>query len=251
MPYVFPVYPLGKDTPGAPVVPGAVQLYPYTPGPELGYSHWLFGGSEASLAPYGGSSTLSAQGTLHSWGSSYVNLPSYANALVSNIPDAREQTFYAAVRYQPVTGKNVILVGNISLASQGAGIWIDANGNICTVLRNSSSTVLVNHGPPPGAAAGDWIFVGLSKRVEGGVSKTRTIVGSTIFETTWDGLQDVSGSNRISVGNAYASTAIYTPADVRIAELLVLPAGADAAAKMLTVYSHSRARLALRGISLR
>ncbi|MCO7469526.1 hypothetical protein NJG16_05585 [Stenotrophomonas maltophilia] len=251
MPYVFPVYPLGKDTPGAPVVPGAVQLYPYTPGPELGYAHWLFGGSDASLAPYGGSSTLSAQGTLHTWGSGYVNLPSYANALVSNVPDAREQTFYAAVRYLPVAGKNVILAGNISLASQGAGLWIDPSGNVCTVLRNPSSTVLVNHGPPAGAVPGDMIFVGLSKRVEGGVSKTRTLVGNTLYETAWPGLQDVSGSNRISAGNAYASTAVYTPADLRVAELLILPAAADAAAKMLTVYSHSRARLALRGILLK
>lgn len=170
---------------------------------------------------------------------------------MSSVPDAREQTFYAAVRYQPVSGKNVILVGNISLAVQGAGLWIDPSGNLCTVLRNAGGTVLVNHGVPAGVVAGDWIFVGLSKRVEGGVSKTRTSVGSTVFETTWPGLQDMSGSNRIAIGSAYASTAVYTPADLRVAELLIQPAVADTAAKMLTVYSHSRVRLAKRGISLR
>lgn len=251
MPYIFPVYPLGQDTPGAPIINGATQLYPYTPAPEPGYAHWLLGGDGSSLVPYGGDATLTAQGVSHTWGSNYVNLPSYQNALISSVADATVQTFYAAVRYAPVSGKNVIVVGNISLASQGAGIWIDGNGNVCTILRNSSGTVLVNHGVPANTAVRDWIFLGLSKRVEAGVSKTLTSVGSVVYEVVWPAVQAVSGSNHIAIGNPLNSSSTYTPADLRVGELLIKPNLADSAAQMMSVYSHSRARLAPRGIMLK
>lgn len=251
MSYIFPVYDLGRDTTGAIPVPGATKLYPYVPAPEPGYDHWQLGGGAASLVPYGGTATLNSVGTENTWGQNYVQTPSYGNALVSNVADAREQTFYAAFRYLPVAGKNVIVVGNITLASEGAGIWVNASGNLGTVLRNSSGTVLYDHGIPNGVAPGDWIFVGLSKYVENGVSKTRTLIGNNVYEKDWGALQTVSPGHRIAVGNPATNTTIYTPAELRTAELLIRQAGADSVAKMLDVYAHSRVRLQSRGISLR
>lgn len=252
MPYLFPVYPLGADTPGATLVAGAAEAFPYDPAPEAGAAHWLLGVDEASSeTAYGGSNTLTAQaGGLQTYGENFVTLPEYGSAMASNIPDSQVGSYYGVIKYAPVVLKNTILVGNISGASQGSGLWLTPSGQLCTVLRGPGSVVQINHGVPSGVQAGDWIFVGLSRWVEGGVSRTRTICGNQLFEgTTWDAAQSVSGVNTLGIGNCWSGTTGYTPAPLDAAEFIVKQA-ADSAAVMRGVYRRSKVRMSARGITL-
>jgi hypothetical protein len=248
---IFPVSSVYKTIPGAPIV-AASPLFPYVPIPEVGANHWLLGVNADSLIAFGGSATLTAQSTGHSFGDNFVTVPSFGNALVTNIADAVTQSMYAVFRYQPVSAKTSLIVGNISAASVGAGVWLEGNGDIRTVLRSGATPVSINHGVPSGVMSGDWLFVGLSKRVVEGNSKTITQIGSVQFNGgTWVGTQALGGTSPLAIGNAYANTATYTPTPTDFAELIVKSTTNDTSEQMMQIYLRSKKRMASRGIVLK
>jgi hypothetical protein len=249
--HIFPVSTVNKNIPGAPIVVSS-PLFPYTPIAEIGANHWLLGGNAESLAPFGGSATLTPTGSAHTFGANFATAPSNGNDLRTNIADATTQTMYAVFQYNPIAAKNVMPIGNLSGGATGSGVWINGSGAIETVVRTGANPVLINHGVPAGVSVGDWIFVGLSKRVVEGNSRTLTKIGGTTYEgNTWVGTQALASSSPLAIGAAYNATATYTPVPVNVAELIIKSSNYDDAAAMQAIYLRSKKRMASRGIALK
>ena len=252
MPFIFPVYDLGRTTDGSIILPDAGPVYEYTPPPESGAQHWLLGGSAASLTPIAGSATLTPQGTLETYGENYVEVPSYGNALLTNIPDQSIQTHMAVVQYQPHAGKNTLLLGNLSNGVNGWGNWLSETGQIATILRGNTPA-FSNHGVPTGgAAAGDYIFIAAVLWEESGVTHYRTIIGAQVFEGQWTGARSVVPVRSAALGNAWygPGATIYDDTPVRYAEYIAYPGVAKTAAEISTIYARSKQRMVSRGINL-
>lgn len=246
---LFPVLDARVTIPGAPII-SATPAFPYTPLPEPGALHWLFGGDDSSLIPFGGSGgTLVPQAATHVYGANYVETQAYAQGLVSNFADQAVQTHIAVVRYQPVASKNALLLGNLNAEVNGWGVWLDSTGKVSTILRGNTP-VLADHGVPAGVSAGDFIFVASSMWVDGAVTRFLTRVAGQVFEGAWTGLRPI-GSRAAALGNAYNSSATYSPAPVRYAESIVFAGASKTADELALIYARSRRRMTARGITLR
>lgn len=242
---LFPVLDARVAIPGAPVI-SATPAFPYVPAPEPGAKHWLFGVDNTSLLPFGGSGSLTPQGGEHAYGSNYVETPAYAQGLVSSIADQSTQTHIAVLRYQPVASKNALWLGNLNAEVNGWGVWLASDGQVGTILRGNTP-VLVYHGVPAGVLAGDYLIVGHSLWVEGAVTHFRTYVAGQVFEGAWTGLRPI-GARTAALGNAYNSSATYTPAAVRYAEYMAFPGAPKTADELAAIHARSRRRMAARGI---
>lgn len=251
MSFIFPVYNLGRAQSGSILLPNAGPVYEYTPPPESGAQHWLLGGTAASLTPIAGSATLTAQGTLETYGSNYVEVPSYGNALLTNIPDQSVQTHIAVVQYQPHTGKNTLLLGNLSAGVNGWGNWVNDSGQIATILRGNTPAAS-NNGVPTGVVAGDYIFIAAVLWEEGGATHWRTVIGSQVFEGQWTGLRSVVPVRTAALGNGWygPDATNYDNAPVRYAEYISFPGVAKTASELSAIYARSKQRMTSRGINL-
>lgn len=243
---LFPVLDARVTIPGAPVI-DAAPAFAYVPAPEPGAQHWLFGVDDSSLLRFGGSTgTLTPQAGTHVYGSNYVEVQAYAEALVSNFTDQTTQTHIAVVRYQPVASKNALILGNIDANVNGWGNWISAAGTIAT-LQRGNTPALVDHGAPVGVAVGDYMFVGQVTWVEGGVTHFRTRVADQVHEGAWTGVRPVA-TRAAALGNATYNSATYTPAAVRYAEYIAFPGVVKTADELADIHERSRRRMLARGL---
>jgi hypothetical protein len=243
---LFPVLDARVTIPGAPVI-DAAPAFAYVPAPEPGAQHWLFGGSDSSLLRFGGSTgTLTPQAGTHVYGSNYVEVQAYAQALVSNFMDQTTQTHIAVVRYQPVASKNVLILGNIDANVNGWGMWIDSSGLVSTILRNNTPA-LVNHGAPVGVAVGDYMFIAQSLWLEGGVTHFRTCVAGQVYEGAWTGVRPVA-TRAAALGNATQPSATYTPTPTRFAEYIAFPGVTKTAIELADIHERTRRRMLARGL---
>jgi hypothetical protein len=244
---LFPVLDARVAIPGAPVI-SATPAFPYVPMPESGAKHWLFGVDDSSLLPFGGSGSLTPQGEEHTYGANYVETTAYAQGLVSAIADQATQTHIAVLRYQPVASKNALWLGNLNAEVNGWGVWLASNGHVSTILRGNTP-VLADHGIPAGVLAGDYIFVAHSMWIEGAATHFRTCVAGQVFEGAFTGLRPI-GARTAALGNAYNSSATYTPAAVRYAEYIAFPGAPKTAEELAEIHARSRRRMAARGIEI-
>lgn len=245
---LFPVLDARVTIPGAPVIP-ATPAFPFSPSPEPGAQHWLFGVDDTSLERFGGTTgTLTAQSGAHVYGANYVETQAFAQGLVSNIADQDTQTHIAVVRYQPIADKNALLLGNLNAEVNGWGVWVAANGQVSTILRGNTP-VLANHGAPVGVVAGDYIFVAHSLWVDGAVTHFRTWIAAQTFEGAWTGLRPL-GARAAALGNAYNNSATYSPAPVRYAEYMAFPGVPKTTDELASIHARSRRRMASRGIEI-
>lgn len=250
MPTILPVYNLGASTPGAMPLPGASPVYEYDPKPESSAVHWMLGPNAASLLPFGGSGTLTPQGTDHVFSANNVTVQGYNGALVSSIADQAEMTICRVFQYKKNAGKNTLLLGNISAAVNGFGIWMTGEGFIQTLLRGNTPA-LVNHGVLAGLADGDWAFIAYSEYLDGGVTKFNVVAsGGLVYSGSFTAARPLSTRND-AIGNAYNSGATYTPAPLSTAEAIAFAGARKSIAELQAIKSRSTKRMATRGITVK
>lgn len=249
---LFPVVDLRINIPGAPIIVAA-PAFPYAPELIAGaLGDWILGPDAASLLPFSGSAKLSAQASTHSWAANYVTTKAAGEALVTNIAEADNQTFWCAFRWRNATGKNSIVVGNVgpAVSTGGFGMTNAPDG----ALRLTTYGSAVNQlnlsqagGIPVGLADGDWVIAVASLSA---TAFTRRMTGSTVFTTALANARTKHPSNRLALGNAFLTgNAGYTPVDMSAAMFGVIN-GKLNEAQVDALYEEIRARMNYRGISV-
>lgn len=250
---LFPVAPLGITIPGAPVV-DAVPAFPYEPSLIAGaVGDWLFGPDQVSLATISGDATLTAQAATHAWGGNSVTVKAVGEALVTNVLEPEAMTFWVAFRWRNTTGKNSIIVGNISppLATGGFALANNPAGEvrIATYGANPNSLPVSDHGSvPAGLQDGDWILILVSLNGQRVITR---MTGSTVVTAQLANPRVRNTVNRIALGNAFfTGNPTYTPVDVSAAMFGCMDTSVDAE-RLESLYGILQRRLAHRGIVVR
>jgi len=234
MAYPFMVPSRKKTISGAPVL-NAYPAFPYVERAVPGASgDWALGGSAASFTPIGGAATLTAQAATHVFGDNYVEMKAYQQGLVTNISETSEVTVWVAWRYIRAGAKTSIVTGNFpnGLAS-GFGITTSTDGGITvTCFRAPGTAIVVNLSGgarvPAGLSDGDIIFgaVSLARIIENGSevgTRIRVKLSTFAAAETVTTATRVLSTNKLALGDAFFSSASYTPVDNRVYSFGSLP----------------------------
>lgn len=249
---LFPVVDLRVNIPGAPII-SADPAFPYAPEPIAGSAgDWIFGPDAASLLPFFGSAKLTPQAATHVWSSNYVTTKASGAALVTDIAEADNQTFWCAFKWRNSTGKNSIVVGNVgSVVANGGFGMTNATDGALRLTTYGAATNQLNlsqaGGIPSGLVDGDWVVVVASLSA---TAFTRRMTGSSAFTTTLTNARTKHPTNRLSLGNAFLTgNAGYTPVDMSAAMFGIINEKLDEA-QVDAVYEEIRARMSYRGLAV-
>lgn len=249
---LFPVVDLRVNIPGAPII-SATPAFPYAPEPISGaIGDWILGPDAASLLTFSGSAKLTAQASTHTWAANYVTTKAAGAALVTDIAEADNQTFWCAFRWRNASGKNSIVVGNVGsvVANGGFGMTNAPDGGLRLTTYGAATNQLnlsQAGGIPVGLADGDWVVAVASLSP---TAFTRRMTGSAAFTTTLANARTKHPTNHLALGNAFLTgNAGYTPVDMSAAMFGVIN-GKLNDAQVDSLYEAIRARMIYRGISV-
>lgn len=220
-------------------------------GSEFGaFGHWTLGGTSASLTDPNGAA-LTAQGTLPTYSSNYLTIPATAgNALISGLSDslALENTICAVVR-KAVGNTTDFLMGNFSNAAgnKGGGFSVTSGASYPRAMAGWSIGVGPNAALPGFSFTTGWQFVAMSRDFRAVSKPVKFLLGgTTAYEASFTGTYTLPPDPRLALGNMAYSLSSGT---MDAAEFIVFPR-ALTATELTAVYNRSKARAAVRGLTV-
>ena len=245
------------DNPDLPIIPPE-DIRPFIDYEPGALEHWIFGGGADSLVGRVRGQTLTAQGTGYTYTDTSVTLPGYQNALISPFADAKDRTVFAVVRRPAQQGSAAnkgVYWGTRAPASgsPGGNLFADVSGllagrlafNYGDVDNNTRNSPLVNW-TGSGVAEGDIVVLAMSEATDDSV-----VISINGDATTYElpNARALNLSNLLAFGNAYYGTSDYQTLSIEMFEAGVFN-GAFSEAQHVALYQRTKAREALRGVTI-
>jgi hypothetical protein len=218
----------------------------YTDNDPTAYEHWIFDkGNSGNLTGRNRAKVLTPQSASPTHSSNYLSQTnSNGNALLTDLPDVLAATRTAIVVFRaPTLVANRQLFGSYDSTGPSGGLLILNNAAVNATYKNIFTSV-VNGST---IVAGNWYFAAASIDMSVSPKRLITSIGGQSTTTTDTSGTYVPSAFTVGLGNTGFSAANTNALD--FAEFAVYDV-ALTAADLATCYTHSKARMLARGITV-
>lgn len=226
-------------------------------------AHWLFGYENTSLTSRVSAKLLTPQSTPE-FNQSYISLPAWGGALISDIPESGEYTVCSVVRLpsQGTLTDSVVIYGtqdgyaerdddDTTYTGNQLSLFSDRTDRRWVRSKISGYRATSRRYPTTQPPVGQWLFVTHVVKLTGEGERYQVISIGSDYQKLREADTDrliLSGRN-FAVGNAYCDIPMFKTKGLDIAECIYFD-HALSSQEIKSVYLNSRQRMAERSINL-